>query len=96
VSNTEDDRPEPTSPLAATPPPADGTRQPCPSCNGGGYQYIGGREEGEVRCHDCFGSGNAGDGQLECDDFVERVPSARAFLDLHEGISDPRPVRRVP
>ncbi len=54
--------PLPSSQFGETAPPADGSTQPCPSCNGGGYQYIGGAEEGEVRCHDCFGSGIQGDG----------------------------------
>jgi hypothetical protein len=47
--------------FGATPPPADGRARPCPSCIEG-YQYVGGVEEGEVRCADCYGSGVQGDG----------------------------------
>jgi hypothetical protein len=59
--------PPPTD-FAVTPPPADGSRQPCPSCIDG-YQYIDGDEAGEIRCRDCFGSGFAGDGQRETGEF---------------------------
>jgi hypothetical protein len=49
--------------FGATPPPDDGSIRPCPSCLGG-YQYVGGVEEAEVRCADCYGSGEQGSGWL--------------------------------
>lgn len=48
-----------------TPPPTDGSAAPCPSCDGTGYVHPGPEEFGEIRCHDCFGSGRQGDGWLE-------------------------------
>lgn len=53
----------PTTDHAITPPPMDGSSPPCPSCRDG-CQYIAPDDAGEVRCHDCFGSGVQGDGQV--------------------------------
>lgn len=62
--------------LGLTPPPADGSVRDCPSCVNG-CQYIGGLEEGEVRCADCFGSGVQGTGWTQCR-AAERDPVGRS------------------
>jgi hypothetical protein len=49
--------------LAETPYDKQREYEPCPSCLGG-YQFIGGIAEGEIRCHDCFGYDVRGAGDL--------------------------------
>ncbi len=64
MSDENEKLPEPSETFGSTPPPADGSTQPCPSCHEG-YQYIGGLEEGEIRCYDCYGTGRQGAGWIE-------------------------------
>lgn len=54
----------------------------CPSCLGG-RQYIGGVEEGEARCGDCFGTDVRGAGDFLTGLLWEAVP-----YELREDILD--------